>query len=532
MRYLPTAKEMKMCDDYTIREGGVPSLLLMEQAAGAVAESVSKYLDDTYGDDAFSKTVLLVCGTGNNGGDGAACARILKIKHYQPEILLLGSPERYSDEMRLQMQMADFYEITVHKEEDAENVIPRADVLVDAIFGIGLSRDITGRTAEIIKQMNASQAYRIAVDIPSGINADTGHVLGTAFLAHETVAIQHIKRGSFLYPGAAYAGVVHEAEIGIKTKPDRNEPLKTMEFTESDLQKAIPKRNPQGNKGTFGKVLVIAGSPGVAGASYMTSLAAFRCGCGMVKIIAPEENRKILQIMLPEAMLALYNTEEEAAAAVRENAHWADVIACGPGIGTGGTGKALAEAVLHDTEQPLVLDADALNVLAEKMSSSARAEVSDAPNGNDKKVKANVFAKNASRCIIVTPHMGEMSRLTGKTIGALKDDPVGEAFAFSEKYGVIVVLKDAKTVIAQPDGTIFINRRGTSGMATAGSGDVLTGIIASLLAQGVSGIESAAGGCLLHSFAGERAEIKVGAAFMKAGDIIDAIKDVCKELEI
>jgi len=379
--------------------------------------------------------------------------------------------------------------------------IQNADVLVDAIFGIGLTRDIEGEYEEIINVMNDALGYTISADIPSGIDADTGRIHGVCVYADETVTMQYRKRGLLLYPGAGAAGEIFQASIGIhRMMPARED---AYSLTENDLYEIIPERDPAGNKGTFGKVLIAAGSPGVSGASYLAACAALRSGCGMVKIIAPEENREILQTMLPEAMLAVYRTPEEAAEALRDNAPWANVIACGPGIGTGETGRALTNAALEQKRRTVILDADALNCLV------GRAD-----------------ALNYHQNVIITPHMGEMSRLCRKSIDELKEDPAGEAAAFAKRHGCICVLKDARTCIGLPDGGIFINTTGSSGMATAGSGDVLTGIIAAVIARGCRNDTGTAAACYLHGMCGELAEEKLGPSFMKADDIIAELKEV------
>ena len=504
MYFLPTASQMKACDRYTIDELGIPSAVLMERAALAIAGRVMEFLDWTVGDPGKMPFVLSVCGTGNNGGDGVACARILCESGLHASAAMIGDPAKYTPEMRQQIAIAKKCGVDLlTEEEEIRKSIRSADVLVDAIFGIGLTRDVEGIYKTVIDEINDSMAYTIAADIPSGINADTGAVQGVCVYADETVTMQFRKRGLLLYPGAGAAGEIIQAPVGIH----RTEPSVTDAYalTEDDLYDIIPERDPSGNKGTFGKVLIAAGSPGVSGASYLAACAALRSGCGMVKIVCPEENREILQTMLPEAMLAVYASPAEAEKAIRENAQWADVIACGPGIGTGETGEAITTTVLAQRDKPVILDADALNCL----------------KGRPEYLRCHPQA-------VITPHMGEMSRLTGKSIKELKEDPAAAAVSFAKQYQCVCVLKDARTCIGLPDGGLFVNTSGSSGMATAGSGDVLTGIMAGLLARGCTYEQGPAAACMIHGMCGEQAEEKYGPSFMKADDIIAELSDVLR----
>ena len=508
MRFLPTAGEMRNADADTIHRIGIPGCVLMERAAMAIADAASDYLAEQGAFSAGKMRVLCVCGTGNNGGDGAACARILAERGIRASIAVSGKEERFSEEMALEMKIARNEGVEVIPQDKIIEAVKQADLIVDALFGTGLSRSIEGAAADLIRCINASDARVIAADIPSGIHADTGQVLGEAVRADETVTMQYKKRGLVLYPGAEYAGTVHIAQIGI-VREETSRGAYSLE--ESDLPEYIPERVRSGNKGSFGKVLIAAGTPGIAGASYLASLAALRTGCGMVKIIAPEENRIILQEMLPEAMLSLYRDEEEAGRILRKEAAWADVIAAGPGIGTGSTGRAIVKAALETDDKPLVLDADALNLIAAAKDGVAATRIKE------------------RRQVILTPHMGEMSRLSGYPVTELKTDPVRFASDFAKKNACVLVMKDARSVIAGPEGDLFINESGTDGMATAGSGDVLTGITAALAARGCSVLYAAACGAFVHGLAGEAACEKLGASYMKAGDIISEIGGILQE---
>ena len=458
MRWVMTAEEMRACDQATIASIGVPSPVLMERAALAIADEAEKA-------PVFSRKkkedvhILCVCGTGNNGGDGAAAARILFLKGYSVSLLTLGNPDHLTPEMKLQLAACRKLSLRTEKRPAWK----KTDIIIDALFGIGLSRAPEGAYAEVIRAINKSGAFVIAADIPSGIDSDSGRHFGEAVKADVTVTMQYEKRGLLLAEGAPFAGHIVRADIGIV--PPGKQPVMAVP-EEADLLR-IPPRNPLGNKGTFGKVLVIAGRKNIGGASVFTGLAAMKTGAGMVRFLTAEENRVILQEKLPEAMLSTYPDEplkeniSLALTKLREALPWADVIACGPGLGTDELSHALVRAVISEAKVPLILDADALNCLQGETS----------------------LLKKTS-CCILTPHPGEMSRLTGLPVREILADLPGTAASFAGKHHVTVLLKDARTVIASPDGRLFLNLFGNDGMATAGSGDVLTGITAALAARG------------------------------------------------
>ncbi|MBQ6385910.1 MAG: NAD(P)H-hydrate dehydratase [Lachnospiraceae bacterium] len=499
MRHLLYAEEMKRCDSRTIRELGVPSPVLMERAADETAREVLDLLGSGHG------RVIAVCGTGNNGGDGYACARNLHLKGVPVSVLPLGNPEKFTEETRFQAEICGRLGIPEAGAEELAG-LREEDVIVDAVFGIGLSRDVTGRYAEIIEAISASRAKVAAVDIPSGIHADTGAVLGCAVRADRTVTMQAGKPGLYLYPGAAFAGRVRAAEIGVAfAGTERGADL----LLKEDLASLLPVRDASGNKGSFGKVLLAAGSFCMAGAAYLAASAALAAGCGMVRILTDARNREILQTLLPEALISVYETPEEAEREMRSLSSWCDVIAAGPGLGTGEAAEALVGTALSLPVRPLVLDADALNVL------SLHPE----------------WMERLDKDVYLTPHIGEMSRLTGRSVPEIKSDLIGAAAAFSEECGAVCHLKDARSVTAGPDGGIFINTTGNDGMAAAGSGDVLTGILASLAAQGMRGTGAAAAAACLHGLAGDLAAETSGKRGMKAGDLPAALTLIMKEFE-
>lgn len=500
MQSVLTANGMRVCDQYTIDKIGVPPEVLMERAACAIADKILAHISRT-GKDPEKTRVLAVCGPGNNGGDGIACARILFLKGLPADIVLVGKREKFSREMQLQIRIAENLKIPVLETADMRNY----DCLIDAVFGIGLSRDIQPSSAayHAIRQMNESGAFIVSTDIPSGISADTGKVLGIAVRADVTVTMQYLKFGHVLYPGAEYTGCLEVADIGIVPCPDDGEKSgrKALCLEKADLS-FIPKRPRDGHKGTFGRVLVVAGSGNMAGAAVFACRAAFRTGCGMVRLLTPEANRVIVQTALPEALLSTYRDAGEALSELKKALLWADVIACGPGLGQNDIAESLVKEILMTQEKPLVLDADGLNVL----------------KGHTE------WLKNYRGHLIITPHSGEMSRLMGLSAGAPGDSPVEAACRLSHENGISCLLKGAATIIAEPDGRIFINRSGSSGMATAGSGDVLTGIAAGLMALKCPANLTAALAAYIHGCAGEKAAEKTGEAGVMASDIIENIR--------
>ena len=497
MRYLLNHTQMQSCDSGTIEKMGVPSLVLMERAALAVREVI----DEKYPD---AVNVLVLCGSGNNGGDGFAVARLLNLAGRKASVLFLGKHASMTEQTQTQCRIFENYGGEILPDESA---VKGYDLIVDALFGIGLSRDIIGRYADVIRAVNLSGTKVVAVDIPSGISADDGRVCGAAVHADTTVTFAFEKLGQVLYPGAAFCGELFVKDVGITdigldfTDSDR-EPAYTLQ--EEDLRSLLPKRRADANKGTYGKLLLVSGTVNMAGAARMAAESSLRCGCGLTCVLSHPENRTILQSGVPEAIFAPWNEDTE------KRLGWADAIAIGPGLGTGEESLTILKTVLRGYTGPMVIDADALNLMAE----------------NPGLGPVNMIPA------IITPHPGEMARLlnSGREDGAVSiadvtGDPVTCAREYARRTGFITVLKGARTVVT--DGAeVFVNTAGNDGMATGGSGDVLTGIIGSLLAQGASPFDAARAGVLIHALAGDAAQEALGSRAMLAGDIIRSIHAV------
>ena len=490
MQYAVNGQQMKELDRCAIEHVGIPSLVLMERAALACAEALESFP---------LERVLVVCGSGNNGADGVAVARLLHLQGRRVEYFLTGRGSG-SEELETQLKIAENCGTTRVQNPDWDSYT----TIVDAMIGIGLRQEVRPEQRELIGRMNASRARILSVDIPSGIHSGNGQVLGAAVRADKTVTFGYRKNGMVLYPGAAYAGQVTVADIGIygiEQLPE-TEILRLLTWQESSW---IPRRPGGGNKGTFGKVLLLAGACNMSGAAYLAAKAAFRTGCGMVRIATVPENREILQQMLPEAMLETGPEE-----AVGRAAAWADVLAAGPGMGQSPEALRKLETLLSSAgEKPVVLDGDALNLLAQNPE----------------------LWKLQRRPWVVTPHPGELGRLLGVSTRQVLERFPESAWELAQSRGCIAVCKDAATLCVSPQGRKYVNSTGNCGMATAGSGDVLTGVIAGLLAQKVEPERAGALGPWIHGQAGDLLAKEGGQAALMAGQLPEAVGRVLQTIE-
>ena len=501
MEYIVTAQEMKKYDSNTTDYFKIPPLVLMERAALCVVEEMVGLT----GNRLQGKNILVLAGSGNNGGDGFAIARLLKQKDAKVELVFFGKKEMCTEQTRQQMQICEKYKVPMTDRIGNHEY----DIMIDALFGIGLNRIIEGNYADMIRKMNEMDAFRIAIDIPSGVHADDGTILGEAVKADLTVTFGFQKRGHIFYPGTEYCGKVVCRDIGITQESLLGEKPLMYSYQTDDIER-MPKRNPAGNKGSFGKVLLIAGSKNMSGACVLAGLSAYRCGAGLVRIMTSLENREIIQKMLPEAVLVTYQCETD----VTSQIEWADCVAIGPGIGTSTTAQKIVKTVLQNTLQnskKVVIDADALNLIASNVFLQ-------------KLVKENTQQNTK---IIMTPHMGEFSRLTGKTIAQLKAYLPEEIKAYADSYKVTLVCKDARTICYDyEEEQYYINQSGNAGMATAGAGDVLTGMLAAILAQKMDVMEAACLGVYLHGLAGDWAAQQSNQYSVMAHDIAEAIPNI------
>ena len=509
---------MKQYDTNTMEVFGIPSMVLIERAALAAVEEL-----ESDGLQPESR-ILIACGTGNNGADGLVMARLLHLKGHTVQILTVGNRSKATPENKKELEIAKNYGIPVigaeellnsfrqpGKSEDGKTVEcreDRYDIVADAVFGVGLSRRIEGIYGQLLECMNALRGKKLAVDIPSGIDADDGSVLGVAFRADLTVTFSYEKVGMRLFPGQSYCGCIVCRSVGIDdnsflTHTERGREPLAAAFTPEDLV-LIPARRPHTNKGSYGKVLVIAGSVNMAGAAIFSARAAYLSGCGLVRILTPEENRTIIQSTLPEAVLTTYNSKKTEMESVIAALQWADVIVCGPGLGTGDAAHRLVQSVLKNAAVPVIMDADALNIIAEETD----------------------MLRKPHTDLIVTPHLGEMARLQGVTVSYIQDHLTESAEEFARTYNLICVLKDARTITAIPYERTYVNLSGNNGMATGGSGDVLTGVIAGLVAQGAKPELAAPLGVYIHGLAGDEAAETSGRYSLMAQTLLEALPKV------
>lgn len=507
IEYLVTGEEMQRYDANTIEHFKIPGLILMEQAAlAAVTEIVHLFPETT-------KRILILSGKGNNGGDAMAVARLLSQKNYPVTVsIITNSPldrENFSASAAVQFDILKSMNIPL-----VTNMVSDSyDIIIDGIFGVGLNREITGMAASIIQEANLCHGYKISLDIPSGINSSTGSVCGIAFKADYTITFAFLKRGLFLYPGADYCGTIIKKEIGITSDSFLEQPPEMFALT-GEPKDYLPSRTPWGHKGTFGKVFLIAGSENIGGAAILSGKAAMMCGCGMLKICIHKEHKSEVLTTLPEAMIDTYDSCETAIENTLKGIGWADVIAIGPGLGTNEISASMLETVIKHSTKPLLLDADALNLLAR--------------NEFFRLLKEYQMKEGTRRPLVLTPHPLELARILDVNKETLMTSGLELTKNLACELQAVIVKKDARTIICSHQKPYAINLCGNSGMATAGSGDVLTGIIAALLASGLSDYESGIIGVYLHAKAGDFAANKKNEYSMLAGDICESLVTILK----
>lgn len=470
MRYLVTKAQMQQYDQNTTDYFGIPAAVLMERAALAIAECTDMGLLQTcrpHRREAARKAVkkvLVLCGTGNNGADGLAAARLLAQQGKEVQILLTGNEHRRSELNKLQLQICEKYGISM-----TDNLLDAEyDMVVDALFGIGLHREVDEDMKALIRAVNLMPCPVVAVDIPSGVDADTGSVLGEAVCADITVTFGFEKLGMYRYPGRKLCGRIICREIGI-TRDSFLGDVPEHILTEKEDIVSFRKERPQdGNKGTFGKILLMAGQENMAGACILAARSCYRMGAGMVRILTCKANREILQEAVPEALLTVLDEKDSVEIQKRniaDAAAWADLVAAGPGIGTKKESADILKQLLDASRSKLlVLDADALNLIS-----------------MDGKL-LELVRERPKMSTVLTPHPGELSRLTGKTISQIKEGGSQAARRLVQELGCILAAKDAVTCVYAPEMPICFCTSGNAGMATAGSGDVLTGMISALCA--------------------------------------------------
>lgn len=511
---LASAAQMRELDRKAIETWKIPSIDLMERAAAEVAQAA---LDLLPGKPSKCRAAVF-CGAGNNGGDGIGAARLLFLMGLKVRVFLVGeygrlTPDAMEETGRLSecgVELEDFDPADKSQAAWAKG----SQIVIDAIFGVGLSRDIApdSKFAAAVDLINACRGTVISADIASGVEADTGRVLGRAVRADRTVTFSLKKTGQAVGDGALLSGDVTVHDIGIPASLIR-ETVCPVQTVEADFAAAaLPPRKADGHKGDFGKLLIVGGAAGCTGAPYLTASAAVRSGCGLVYLGVPDNIWQVEAVKCVSAMPFPLSGDwsgklgRKALSAVLEKLEGCGVLAIGPGLGRDEGTAQLVREVLQKTEKPVVLDADGINAL------EGHIDILDSRRG---------------RVTILTPHDGEFAR-----IGTLTGDRVGTARAFAQAHGCVLVLKGHRTVTAVPSGNVLVNATGNSGLAKGGSGDVLTGLIASLLAQGAAPAMAAAGGVWIHGRAADIAARELTEYCMTPEDVIRQMPAVFTELGV
>lgn len=510
-----TAEEMRNIDQQTIQNIGIPGIVLMENAGLGVVNAIDKKYAKS-----LSRVSIFV-GKGNNGGDGLVVARHLVNMGYNVQTYVMAEANAFTGDALINLQIAKNMNLPLEfilSDEDLEKnkgKIASSDLLVDSIFGTGLKGAVRGFAANVIDFLNSTGLPIVAIDLPSGLDANTGKIDGACIKAVLTVTMALPKRGLLMFPGANYVGELKVVDIGVPRKVIESQGILVNLVQSYDAAKLLPERPRDAHKGTFGRVVILAGSVGFTGAAAMASEAALRVGAGLVSLGIPKSLNSIMGVKLTEAMtrplpetenLTLAMSAKDEIMKMLENAN---VAALGPGLSRHPETVSLIQNLCKEVKIPKIIDADGLNAL------------SDAPG----------ILKELGQNTILTPHPGEMARLTANSTSQIQSDRIGIAQDFAKENGVVLVLKGAPTVTADSQGNVFINTTGNPGLASGGTGDVLTGAIAGFLAQGLSVIDAAVLGVYIHGLAGDLAAMKHGEAGILARDVIKRLPKAIQELK-
>ena len=496
---IATIEQMKAIDKSTINHFGVASLALMENAGRALAEYAATQTGSRF---------VIICGKGNNGGDGSVAARHLHNYGGDVTLMLLAKPTELSGDELINFKAAEKNGVKIIIGLD-NNIINGCDIIIDALLGIGAKGAPLGNVKNAIEAINNADKIVVSADVPSGINANTGAVEGVCVRASATVTFGLGKPGLFLYPGTEYAGEIIVQDISLAKRAIENENITTF-VTKHAI---IPKRIENSHKGTYGKVLAVCGCKNYTGAAYLSALAALKAGCGVVTLGIPNCIYGVLAQKLTEVVFLPLEDEngtisQSCIPDLQRAIHRHDVIICGCGLGSSSGVKKAITHIIKTSKVPVVLDADGINAIADDI---------------------NVLKEKKCE-LVVTPHLGEMSRLTGFDISSIQNNAVTVAKDFAREYNVIVAQKGANSIVVLPNGELYINTNGNSGMATAGSGDVLTGIIGAFSAQGLPLSQAVISGVFIHGMCGDFAAKQIGKYGMLASDILKSIPHILKEM--
>lgn len=495
-----TASQIAEIDRRTIEEFGIPASMLMERAGQAIANAAMSMLSAL-----DSPRVVVVCGKGNNGGDGLVAARDLRLKGVHVEIILASAESEFSGEARRALEAArrDAVPTRAIRDPDADRILSGAALIIDALFGTGFRGQARGEAAELINAINRTGTPVLAVDIPSGVSADTGSADGAAIRAAATITMGLPKVGLLVFPGADLAGSIFVADIGYPGTLSSDSSVPTHLVTSEMVRALLPVRRPDSHKGDYGRILIVAGSVGFTGAAVLATQGALRSGAGLVTLAVPKSVYPIVAAHIVEGMPTPLLDSDGALAGgalkqLRAMLRESDVAAVGPGLSQAAGVRRVVQGLLA-ADRPVVLDADGLNVLVGK----------------------NKILSRASAPLVITPHPGELGRLMNISAKKVQEDRLSAARSAAKRFKCTVLLKGARTVVATSAGEAYIVPTGNPGMATGGMGDVLTGAIASLIGQGLDPISAAYCGAYLHGLAADLIASERGMAGMLASEVAD-----------
>ncbi len=478
-----TTQEMRNLDHHTIHEVGIPGIVLMERAAQGCVDVILKHFDE---DD--EPLIYIFAGKGNNGGDGLAIARYLYEAGYDVVVFTFHDPDEYKGDSLINAKVIQQMEIPWEKISSVEDLyaLEEPDVIVDALFGTGFKGKLEGEYAALVEYMNDCDSLVFAVDIPSGVNGDSPSVEGPAVVADCTITMAAPKRAHLFFPAKNYVGELYIAEIGIPMKNLYGDELKVHLVEKSDI--VLPYRSPAAHKYKFGRILIIAGSVGLMGASIMAAKAASLIGGGMVRLAVPESVYPLAAShLLGEIVIPIEDNDdgifsEASIPDIKKQIEWADVVLIGPGIGRHHNTIAFVDQIISDLEKPIVVDADALFAISQ----------------------TDLLRKLKDKEFGITPHYGEFAVLTGLDVEDIKKDPVKISQEFAKEFQITLNLKNAPSLVANPDGNVFINSSGNAALAKGGSGDVLAGMIIGLLGMQVNLTDAMIMANFIHGYMADR----------------------------
>lgn len=520
MELVVTSGEMQSIDRYAIDKLKIPGILLMENAGRSSVELMELHFGRLR-----NSSVLVVCGKGNNGGDGYVIARHLYNRGAEVTVLCLGKENELKRDAKInfrilkeiiRIEKPDRLKLFLYGSGRTLSSLTEKDFIIDAIFGTGFSGEVKKPYSKVIDWINKQPSRVISIDIPSGIDASTGEVFKNAVKANLTITMGHKKIGLVCGSGASVAGSVRVADISVPDDVKPETSVKSYLIDAADVRNVLPVRPKNAHKHSVGKVFVLAGSTGYTGAAALASRSALRAGAGTVVLGTPKSVYPILAKKLTEVMVQpLPDTDDgslnlDAYKAISKHIAWADLIICGPGISRNEETCRLIWQIVSECAKPMLIDADGLNNLSEKISLLKNHRCSD---------------------IIITPHTGELARLTGISADSIEKNRIAVARQVARQFRVTLVLKGAPTVVADPGGKLYINTTGNPGMATAGMGDVLAGLIGGLWAQGMNRTDAAYSGVFLHGYAGDLANQKFGEKSLLAEDVEELIPLSFLEIE-